>query len=76
MYRRRADGIDSKFRNELSQPNGFASRCGNSHVFSLHGQKRNHRLLSGVPSDGCVTDLEDITSEGPAVQLVVCKVGI
>ena len=76
MYRCRANGIDSKFRNELSQPNGFASHCGDSHVFGLHGRKRNHRLLSGVPSDGRVTDLEDITSEGPVVQIVVCKVGV
>ena len=76
MYRCRADGIDSKFRNKLSQPNGFVSHCGDSHVFGLHGQKRNCRLLSGVPSDSHVTDLEDITSERPVVQLVVCKVSV
>ena len=76
MYRCRADGIDSKFRNELSQPNGFVSCCGDSHVFGLHGRKHNCRLLSGVLSDGHITNLEDITSEGPAVQLVVCKVGV
>ena len=76
MYRRRADGIDSKFRNELSQPNGFASCCGDSHVFGLHGRKHNCRLLSGVSSNSYVTDLENITSEGPVVQLIVCKVGV